>query len=279
MNYEDLKQKHDPARVAAFTRYVASLQRHEDTRAWAGKAKEEQYARLFDEVASKGAYIDGDTITLKWRGGKKSGIEITFDYRAYKNLVLNNYPDSVFDVGLVYEGDTFKFEKENGSVLYNHQMNDEFNPNRKIVGAYCIIKNRRGEFINTITASDAAKMKKTAKTKTIWETWEDQMWFKSVVKRACKFHFQDLVGSIDNLDNDLNYELPKREKPAESDKKSARRNLVKLLKELHEFDADKAEDFRMDLLAKEESKELTMDFIKYQTEEVEAILQALSKRA
>jgi hypothetical protein len=33
-------------------------------------------------------------------------------------------------------------------VIYNHTINNPFDNNKKIVGAYCIIKNRCGEFIS-----------------------------------------------------------------------------------------------------------------------------------
>ena len=40
--------------------------------------------------------------------------KMTIDYHTYKNKLLETYPESVIDIQLVFEEDTFNFKKENG---------------------------------------------------------------------------------------------------------------------------------------------------------------------
>src|SRR5690606_4123369 len=42
-------------------------------------------------------------------------------------------------------------------------------------------------------------------TTSIWDAWLSEMVKKSVVKRACKTHFKDLVADIEEIDNE-NYD-------------------------------------------------------------------------
>ena len=111
-----------------------------------------------------------------------------------------------FDLQIVCEKDTFDFRKENGEIKYTHILGNPFSNNKKTIGAYCIIKNERGQFIEVLNMNEISKMKNVAKTKNIWNTWEDEMILKSVIKRACKRHFKDIVVNIENLDNE-NYNL------------------------------------------------------------------------
>jgi len=54
--------------------------------------------------------------------------------------------------------------------------------------------------------NEVEKMKKVAIIKNIWAEWEGEMILKSVIKRACKRHFNDLVVNIESLDNE-NYNI------------------------------------------------------------------------
>mgnify|MGYP003671166801 FL=1 len=107
---------------------------------------------------------------------------------------------------IVRQGDTFEFKKESGKVIYTHVFGSPFKLKDKTIGTYCVIKNNRGEFIEFLNMDEVAKMKKVAKTKNIWNTWEDEMILKSVIKRACKRHFKDIVTNMENIDNE-NYDL------------------------------------------------------------------------
>ena len=170
---------------------------------WIAKLSEERAASLFASVAAKGLYIDGECVLLQTRG-----IEVVpeYTYNAYKNLVITKYPDTVFDWGVVCEGDEYTFSKNNGKVTYTHKILNPFATNRNIVGAYGIIRNSSGEFIELINQTDIAKFRNIAKTKNVWDTWYDRMVLKSVIKRICTTAFKDVVKEIENEDNE-NYDL------------------------------------------------------------------------
>ena len=214
MDYDNLKkllsEHKNKAEVDVYLSYLKKLETEKDSKTqqlknkWFSYFTDIQAADIFKKVAIDNLYIDGDTITLQFRGS----VILNYNYQAYKNKLLNIYPETLFDVQNVYEGDVFSFKKESGKVLYSHEITNPFNENKKIIGCYCIIKNSRGEFIETLNMTDIAKMKAVAKTDTIWKQWESEMILKSVIKRACKRHFKDLVVNIEKTDNE-NYDLEK----------------------------------------------------------------------
>lgn len=124
-------------------------------------------------------------------------------YKAYKNKLYMVYPDTIIDLQLIREGDKYSFAKESGSVVYSHQIGDPFAiAEPKIIGAYCIIRNKRGEFLETLNASDYKAMRDSSKTPSTWDKWASEFWLKSVIKRACKRHFNDITSVIDEKDNE-----------------------------------------------------------------------------
>lgn len=169
---------------------------------WFGYFKDEEAIDIYKKVARDNVFIDGETITISNRGK----IIVSYNYQAYKNLLLNVYPESTFDIQVVNEGDDFSFFKDSGKVVYSHRINNPFATKKNIIGTYCIIKNSRGEFLETLNMEDIAKMKAVATTKNIWNEWESEMVLKSVIKRACKRHFKDIVTNVEKLDNE-NYDL------------------------------------------------------------------------
>ena len=210
MNYESLKNnlsQYAPERVSVFISYLKELETaKKDNKVvnfWFASFTNEQALEVYKKVAMDNLYIDGTTITISSRGGK---IIVTYNFQAYKNKLLNVYPESKFDIQIVKEGDYFNFEKVNGRVEYIHKINNPFKPDAPIIGVYCIIKNSRGEFLETLDMEQIKKMRNVATTKVIWDAWESEMILKSVMKRACKRHFNDLVQNIELLDNE-NYEL------------------------------------------------------------------------
>lgn len=123
-------------------------------------------------------------------------------YKAFKNKIYMVYPESEIDVQIVREGDEFKFAKESGSVLYTHNINNPFE-NKDIVGAYCVIKNKRGEFLELLNKHDYDEMQNSSKTPGTWKKWPSEFWRKSVIKRACKTHFNDITNALEEQDNKL----------------------------------------------------------------------------
>lgn len=210
MNYESIKSEladYNQVEVGIFIDYLKKLETDKDRQKqlrnkWFAYFKEAQAVGLYKKVALDELYIDGDTITIAFKGA----VIISYNYQAYKNKLLNVYPESLFDVQLVNEGDTFSFRKESGKVIYSHELNNPFDEVKKIIGCYCIIKNNRGEFIETLNMTEVKKMKNVAKTQAIWNVWEGEMILKSVMKRACKRHFKDTIVNMEVLDNE-NYDL------------------------------------------------------------------------
>jgi len=167
---------------------------------WIQNKTDEQMAILFKRVSADGLVFDGVHITLQSTG-------ISYDYIAYKNKMFLAYPESTVDVGLVYEGDKFTIAKESGGVMYSHSITNPFNQSEKtLVGGYCVIKNKRGEFMTLLSKEDIDKHRKVAKTDFIWRDWFTEMATKTVIKKACKLHFSDIFQNIEKNDNE-NYDL------------------------------------------------------------------------
>ncbi len=146
---------------------------------------------------AQGLAVDGVNVVIT---GNNMAM-VTFN--GYKNKVLATYPETQFDIQLVREGDEFKVSKESGSVVYTHNIADPFeSTEHQIIGAYCIFKNKRGEYLETLNQTDYEKMKSASKQAYLWGQWESEFWLKSVIKRACKRHFYDVVEEIDKMDND-----------------------------------------------------------------------------
>lgn len=164
---------------------------------WMKTKTAEQLAQLFRRVRSEGLVFDGKHITLQSTG-------ISYDYIAYKNKMLLAYPESKIDMDIIKEGDTFTVGKENGQVIYKHEIKDPLTTGdiKSIVGAYCVIKNQRGEFITLLSKDDIAKHKRVAKTSMIWDAWFKEMVLKTVLKKGCKYHFDDIFEGMNEVDNE-----------------------------------------------------------------------------
>ena len=163
--------------------------------------KADDLANLFKRVLADGLIFDGKHITLQSTG-------VSYDYVAYKNKMLLAYPESKIDMATVNEGDIFSFSKEDGKVSYTHTITDPFKQTTEenIIGAYCVIKNNRGEFLTLLNKEELEKHRKVAKTDFIWKAWFKEMVLKTIIKKACKQHFDDVYTKIEEIDNE-NYSL------------------------------------------------------------------------
>jgi len=165
---------------------------------WATKMTDAQFAQMFQKVASEGLVLDGKHVSIQSTG-------ISYSYVAYKNKMLLVYPESRIDMALVYEGDTFTCERKNGEVVYAHVSANPFSQkDDKIIGAYCVISNKRGEFITTLSKEDLEKHRKVARSDYIWREWTKEMCLKTVIKKACKYHFDDIFTTMEEEDNTQN---------------------------------------------------------------------------
>lgn len=245
MDYGKIQKElevYDKNRVDAFCVYLNYLKTDKTKdgkfrNPWMQQTKEKEVVYFFKQVASTGLWLDGDIVTLQYKGK----LMVSFSYQAYKNLVLLKYPETIFDMQVVKKDDEFCFKKDSGKVLYSHKMTSAFDE-KPIIGAYCIIKNKNGEFIETMSREEIDKCRKVAKTDFIWKAWFSEMCLKTIIKRACKRHFKDIVVNAEKLDNE-NYDLEKTE-----DKKDA---LLEAFKSLAENEID--------------SEELVMQFSEMQT--------------
>ena len=197
MSIDELKKDFNEVEVNTFLKYLESS-------GWKSKLKESEAINFFKQAKNLGLYIDGESVTL----GQRAVAKLDFNYQAYKNLVLQKYPEAIFDIQNVFDGDVVSFMKESGKVLYNHKIGNPFDKDKKIIGCYCIIKIKTGEFIELMSKAEVDKCKSVAKTKTIWDNWESEMFLKTIIKRACKRHFKDIVKDIDDIDNE-DYDLTK----------------------------------------------------------------------
>jgi len=166
------------------------------------KKTAEDLAGLFKRVRNEWLVFDGVHITIQSTG-------VSYDYVAYKNKMLLAYPETRFDASLVYAWDDFQFKKVDGEVQYSHEIANPFGQkDSDILGAYAIVRNKRGEFITLLSRDDIEKHKKVAKTDYIWQKWFAEMCLKTIVKKACKMHFGDIFTGIEEMDNEQ-YDLDK----------------------------------------------------------------------
>lgn len=195
-----LSDQENQAEVEQFASYLEDIYTKQkdgkpENAWWMNKISIQKYAELFRRVKNEGLVFDGKHVTLTNRG-------INYDYIAYKNKMLIAYPETIMDVELVYQGDKFVPSKDSGSVTYSHDIADPFNrTDDKIIGGYCVIKNKRGQFLTLLTREEFEKHKKVAKTTAIWDAWFREMCLKTVVKKACKVHFDDVYQTMEEEDN------------------------------------------------------------------------------
>ena len=217
---------HDEVHVLRYEKYITGLQAKEDR---ARKITLETAVRLFDQVAAKGIPFDGVHVTLQKTG-------ISFDFVAYRNMMFFTYPESEVDgPSLVYEGDEFEYMKESGKIRYRHTSKSPFSQkDDNIIGGFVVIKNRRGEFMTILDRDAISKHRRVARTDRIWALWFPEMCKKTIIKKACKDHFQDQFESVLEEDN----------KSSDVDKTIARDELSNLkLQILEELDGDQSDKY------------------------------------
>lgn len=197
---QKLLQNENEQHVKNYVAYCSKTENAKDRQqhpknAWFARLSTTALANYFMQVKDIGLVLDGVHVTIQKTG-------LSYDYVAYKNRMLNKYPNSIIDVQLVYKGDTYEFKKVSGRVLYTHEMLEPFEQkDDMIIGGYCIIKNERGEFLTTLTSGEFMKHRSVAKTDYIWKEWYPEMCKKTLIKKAVKVHYDDLYVEMDKEDN------------------------------------------------------------------------------
>lgn len=211
MDYNKIREglgEYDKEAVELYLAYIYKLETEQKKdngkyvikNPWVKHKQDHHFINYFKIVSLDGLAFDGIDVTLQQTG-------ISYSYQAFKNKMLLSYPESIIDVSLVYTGDTFNFEKNSGSVRYSHTIGNPFEQtDNNILGAYCVIKNKRGEFLTLLSGADISKHRKVAKTDFIWKNWFKEMAMKTIMKKACKQHFKDIYKNIETIDNE-NYDL------------------------------------------------------------------------
>ena len=189
---------------------------------WMKKKDAEQMAGLFRRVNSEWLVFDWVHVTLQQRW-------INYDYVAFKNKMLISYPESIIDINLVYKDDKVSFNKDNWKVLYTHTFANPFDKwEDKIIGWYCIIKNKRWEFLTLLSEKDFLTHKNKATTKFIWNEWFTEMRLKTLFRKAIKVHYDDVFEGME-LEDNKQYDLTKESVNAEEVEKKVlnKYNLIK----------------------------------------------------
>lgn len=163
---------------------------------WLKHRTSTELANYFKRIEAINLEFDGKHITLQSTG-------ISMDYIACKNKVLLVYPETKITHGLVYKDDDYNFYESDFKVKYHINHAKPFDArDEDIIGAYCIISNKRGEFLKTLDKDQIAKHRKAAKTDMIWKGWFGEMVLKTVIKKCCKTCLDDVLDDIEAIDND-----------------------------------------------------------------------------
>lgn len=201
---KELKAWKNQEEVETFGAYCQKLLVEKDKNGslknpWFQGRSPSELAEVFKRVANDGLVFDGKHVTFQSTG-------VSYDYVAYKNKMLKAYPESKIDIGTVAKEDEVSFEKVDGTVIYRQIIKNPFqSPTEEtIIGAFCVIKNSRGDFLTTLSKEEIEKHRKVAKTDFIWKAWFKEMVLKTVIKKACKQHFDDVTAKMDEVDNENN---------------------------------------------------------------------------
>lgn len=184
--------------ILYFQKLIAQKVKDDKTQKWVPKYNfaADFILQSIAECIDNGFALDGVNYTV-------SGSRMYMPtYKAFKNKIYMVYPESEVDVQIVRQGDKYHFAKESGQVIYSHELADPFEQeDLPIIGAYCVIKNKRGEFLETLNQRDYKEMQDASKQPRLWDKWPSEFWRKSVIKRACKVHFNDITSDIEEQDN------------------------------------------------------------------------------
>ena len=90
---------------------------------------------------------------------------------------------------IVFANDTYENQGLNAEPLHKYNA---FGDRGEKVGVYCVVKLPSGDLLTEeMSAEDVMKVRNTSKSKgssySPWNTFEEEMWRKSVVKRASKY--------------------------------------------------------------------------------------------
>lgn len=204
---ENLKE-FNQEEVISYINYLAKLESEEkEDKQTKKKTKSNPWIqyRKVEDLSEAFKLVKKNWLQFDWKHITMQSTWVSFDYIAYKNKMLLVYPESILDIQLVYEWEDISFWKENWKIAYKHIMWNPFlQTEDRIIWWYCVIKNKRWEFLTILNKDEIDKHRKVAKTDSIWKNWLKEMSLKTIIKKSVKIHFDDIYSEIIEIDNEEN---------------------------------------------------------------------------
>lgn len=154
----------------------------------------------------------------------KGELTILKDYKGEVKLARKYSVDPIREIfsRVVYEADSYKFN-EYGHFIHEF---DPFSTSRGAKkGAYCTVIYENGvhqtEFVNADEIQKVRNFSKSANSSySPWNTWEDEMWRKTAVRKAMKnisldFGNSETLKAYQESDNDVDFNSSPRSSNAE----------------------------------------------------------------
>lgn len=132
-------------------------------------------------------------------GGK---CQLQIMYKGMLNLAYRNGKIKRITANVVKENDEFSFEIVDGHEALNHKI--KMNERGKLVGAYAVVEyvDDPEKVYTVMDKDDISKCKAASKMPTNWVKYEDEMYKKTAIKRACKYlNLDDSLSRAIHLDD------------------------------------------------------------------------------
>lgn len=114
--------------------------------------------------------------------GKECSLKVSF--KGLMKIATDSGSIKWAKAEVVKEKDTFNYR---GPCEKPEHIMQPFGDRGKTVGVYCIAKTHEGDYlVDIMDAGEIAKIKAAAKTKNVWNAWEDEMAKKAIIKRSSK---------------------------------------------------------------------------------------------
>ncbi len=122
---------------------------------------------------------------------KKYTVDLRRGYVGTEFIARQHSLDPIVDIifELVHENDEFKTLKKQGGVgveSYEFKVKDPFNRGKLVGGfGYVIYEDERKNKLVVMSLADMDKRRKIAKTDSFWKSWEEEMYYKTLVSHVC----------------------------------------------------------------------------------------------
>lgn len=148
------------------------------------------------------------------RGGK---CHLEIGYRGYIATLTKHLKNVDFTIEPVFNDDDFSVNDHSGFQTYTHTKKNPFRNHKDLkglIGMYCCITythdDKEYSRIAFMSEAEIGDIKSVCKQDFIWKAWPMEMRKKTVIKRACKVMFNNLVEHLDEHDN-KDYDLEQQQ--------------------------------------------------------------------